>query len=326
LGSDDGKVFEVCGKGHVGKNLNMPELPEIETVKLQLEKVLVGKTLEQVEVINQKSWQGNPKGVEGKKIVGIRRMAKVLLIDLEGEMTMAFHFKMSGQLVFENSKFKSAIADKSTNDKSNSKFEIQNRIAGGHPTKDFMGELPSSHTRVIFKFNTGTMYFNDQRKFGWVKVDSTLNINNLSFLNKLGPEPFNMNKEEFRETFNKLKKPIKLALMDQEKLAGVGNIYANDACWEAGIDPRTRSDQIPNYKLEKLHAAVIKVLNEGIKYGGATAADAKYMNLHGLGGHYQDYFKVYDREGKDCLRHDGGKIEKVSMGGRGTYFCPVCQK
>ena len=114
--------------------------------------------------------------------------------------------------------------------------------------------------------------------------------------------------------------------MDQEKISGVGNIYANDALWEAEIKPQTPSNKISKEKLKLLFEKVKLVLKEGIKYGGATASDAKYIDLNGMGGHYQEHFRVYDRKGEDCLRKDSGKIEKITMGGRGTYFCPVCQK
>jgi formamidopyrimidine-DNA glycosylase len=202
----------------------------------------------------------------------------------------------------------------------------EQRIVGGHPTKDFTGELPSKHTRVIFYFSDGsTLYFNDQRIFGWIKTGTREEIESMNFLKGLGPEPLEMNSDEFTKIFTKIKKPIKIALMDQEKISGVGNIYANDALWESELNPKTASNKLSKKQLEMLFEKVKLVLNEGIKYGGATAADAKYIDLHGMGGHYQEHFRVYDRKGEPCLRKDGGVIEKFTMGGRGTYFCPKCQ-
>jgi formamidopyrimidine-DNA glycosylase len=283
----------------------MPELPEIETVKLQLNRVLPGKTIEKIEILKLKSFIGNVKDVEGKKVVKIERKAKLLLIDIDATHAIAIHFKMTGQLIYINGR---------------------ERLAGGHPTKDFAGELPSKHTRVIFHLSDGGMlYFNDQRIFGWVKVGTRKEIDEMGFLKGLGPEPFEMDENKFVEIFKILKKPIKIALMDQEKISGVGNIYANDALWEAGIYPRTPSNKIPLKTLKILFEKVKLVLEEGIKYGGATASDAKYVDLKGMGGHYQDHFRVYDRKGEACLRKDGGVIEKFTMGGRGTYYCPKCQ-
>jgi formamidopyrimidine-DNA glycosylase len=276
----------------------MPELPEIETVRLQLQKVLVGKKLIKIDILKSRTVKGDINKLLGQKLAGVERIGKVLLLDFGRGDKLGFHFKMTGQLIY---------------------IYKNKRIVGGHPTKDFIAKLPSPHTRVIFDFDGGTLYFNDQRLFGWIEI-------NPKFVDKLGPEPFEIDEDRFLELFKSVKRPIKVALMDQEKMSGVGNIYANDACWEAGINPQLLSAQCSETQLRMLFVAINKVLREGIKYGGATAADAKYMNLHGLGGHYQDHFRVYDREGKKCLRNDGGVIKKLTLGGRGSYFCPVCQK
>jgi formamidopyrimidine-DNA glycosylase len=291
----------------------MPELPEIETVRLQLLQVLPGRVIKKIDILKPKSFIGNKRLAEGKKVTGVDRKAKMLLIDLEDATVLAIHFRMTGQLVWIPTTH-------------NSKLTTQSRIAGGHPTADFTGELPSKHTRVIFHLNRGTLFFNDQRLFGWVRVGDKLTINNLQFLKSLGPEPFELDEQGFAKIFLKIKKPIKLALMDQTRISGIGNIYANDALWEAKINPRRPADSLRRLQYRDLLAAVKKVLNEGIKYGGATAADAKYIDLSGLGGHYQEHFRVYDREGEECLREDGGIIHKYALGGRGTYFCPKCQK
>lgn len=296
----------------------MPELPEIETVKLQLQKYLVGQVMVRLKQLHKKSVIGEPKLVEGKKVTGVRRFGKMLVIDLSGSLHIAIHFKMSGQLILiQNSKFKNQ----------NDKSKFKNRIAGGHPTQDWVEKLPSKHTRAIFHFKSGDkMYFNDQRIFGWIRILDSKSLKELRFLKVLGKEPWDLTDEEFYELMVRRKKAVKLVLMDQGVLSGVGNIYANDGLWEARIHPKTEA-RILSYKDTKiLRASVIKVLREGIKYGGATAADAKYINLDRLGGHYQEHFRVYDREGEKCLRNDGGVIKKIVLGGRGTYFCPVCQK
>lgn len=281
----------------------MPELPEIETVKLQLQKVLTGLTLQKIEVRNYPTVQGNAKSLEGQQVIGIRRRAKVLIIDFTSHLSMAFHFKMTGQLIYVNGDV---------------------RIAGGHPTEDFVGQLPSVHTRAIFEFSQGMLYFNDQRLFGWVKIGKTEDINELKFLQNLGPEPFDVSPADFVVRVSKSRRPIKVVIMDQEVLSGVGNIYANDALWEAEINPKTPAAQVPAAKLEVLLEKIKLVLTEGIKYGGATAADAKYIDLHGLGGHYQDHFRTYDRTGKPCLRCKT-PITRIELAGRGTYFCSQCQ-
>jgi len=274
----------------------MPELPEIETVKLQLEKILIGQKLKDIKILSGKIVRGNLDSVKGKSVKSVKRMGKVLLIDFGSDLLLGFHFKMTGQLIYEDG---------------------GKRIVGGHPTEDFVNKMPSNHTRVIFNFDKGTLYFNDQRLFGWVEI-------NPKFVDKLGPEPFEIDEKKFVELVCKRKKPIKLVLMEQDVISGVGNIYANDACWEAKVNPRRLANTLTAKQFSDLYKGMIKVLEEGIKYGGATAADAKYIDLHGLGGHYQDHFRVYDREGEECLRGDG-IVHKFVLGGRGTYYCPKCQ-
>jgi len=270
----------------------MPELPEIETVKLQLAKVLVGQTC-------AKCQGPRAKEIEGKTVTDVRRRGKVLLIDF-GKTALGFHFKMTGQLVYIPSAKGQGLSA---------------RIVGGHPSEDFVAKLPNKHTRAIFEFEKGTLFFNDMRKFGWIKI-------NPKFVEKLGPEPFAIRAPKFLKLLKKLRKPIKTAIMDQEIVAGVGNIYANDALWEARINPIVPSCQLSVDQLTVLLKKIILVLKEGIKYGGATAAN--YLNLHGLGGHYQDHFRVYAREGQPCLRCKT-KIKRIVLGGRGTYYCPQCQ-
>lgn len=285
----------------------MPELPEIETVKLQLQKRLVGQTITSIEQLHKKSLHGDPKRVTNKKVVGVKRFGKMLVIDLTGNLDLAIHFKMSGQLI---------LISKKGND----------RIVGGHPTADWLSDLPSKHTRVVFHFQNGdTMYFNDQRIFGWVKIMTQKELAELPFVRKLGPEIWDISDTQFYELIHKKKKSIKVALMEQELLSGVGNIYANDALWEARIHPKTLGSKVTADQAKKLRAGLILVLDEGIKYGGATAADAKYIDLHGLGGSYQEHFRTYSREGDPCLRCKT-TIKKITVGGRGTYFCPKCQK
>lgn len=268
----------------------MPELPEIETVKLQLEKVLVGQVCKEIKILSDKVIKGNIDEIIGRKVQKVERKGKVLLINFGEGLDLGFHFKMTGQLIYDDGK---------------------KRV------------VPSKHTRVMFHLRGGTLYFNDQRMFGWIML-------NPGFVDKLGPEALTITTNKFLESLRKLKRPIKLAIMDQEIISGVGNIYANDALWEAKINPARPTNQLTNNQLTALSISIKKVLREGIKYGGATASDAKYIDLHGLGGHYQEHFRVYDREGQKCkrpaCRQAGVKIEKFELGGRGTYWCPKCQK
>ncbi len=289
----------------------MPELPEVETIRRQLEKVLVNQEIVGVNVLSNKTFSGNSKLMFGKRILGVVRRGKALVIEIGGgvvEYGLLIHLKMTGQLIYESSGGK-------------------DRVVGGHPTKDFVSNLPSSHTRVVWEFeDLSKLFFNDQRLFGWVKLVRWEEVDNEKFFLRLGKEPWGMSDDEFRKILNS-SKSIKVRLMDQDKMAGVGNIYANDALWEAGIDPRRSAKSLNAKEAKSLRACVIKVLDEGIMYGGATAMDKKYVNLDGLGGTYQDHFRVYQREGERCLRVGcSGKIKKTMIGGRGTFYCPICQR
>ncbi len=272
----------------------MPELPEIETVKLQLQKVLLGQKLIAVNILTPKIVQDKLEELVGKEVLGIRRLGKVLLIDFGKDLALGFHFKMTGQLIYDDGK---------------------TRIAGGHPSEDFVAKLPNSHTRVVFEFDHSKLFFNDMRMFGWVQI-------NPKFVESLGPEPFEMSADKFVENVKNVRRPIKVAIMDQSLISGVGNIYANDALWEAKINPSTLANKLSTDELLLLFEKIKLVLAEGIKYGGATAEN--YLNLHGLGGHYQEHFRTYNRADLACLRCST-PIKKITLGGRGTFYCPTCQ-
>ena len=282
----------------------MPELPEIETIKLGLQKKIIGLKIQKIQVLSAKSFIGNPNLVEGKKVLKIERRAKLLMIDLD-KIILLFHLKMSGQLIFDDGK----------------------RFIGGHPTPDMVGPMPNNHTRVIFSFADGShLYFNDQRKFGWIRVVDSGQISGDSSLKNLGPEPL---EKEF--TWQILKQnllkhksmSVKVAIMDQAVVSGVGNIYANEACFSAGIDPRTKVSQLTDKDMQSLHRGVLKALRDGIKHGGSTRAH--FVDAEGHKGYFLDYAKVYWRDRHPCKKC-GTEIKKIQLGGRGTYLCPNCQK
>ncbi|MBI3109498.1 bifunctional DNA-formamidopyrimidine glycosylase/DNA-(apurinic or apyrimidinic site) lyase [Candidatus Daviesbacteria bacterium] len=278
----------------------MPELPEVETIKLVLQKKIVGKTIRNIEVLSPKSFIGDCSGLRGRKVLKIERKAKLLVVNLD-KNSLLFHLKMTGQLIYEDGK----------------------RFIGGHPTDDMMGKMPNSHTRVIFSFSDGShLYFNDQRRFGWIKI-----IQNSEFeLKNLGPEPL---EEEF--TWQVLKdnllkhksQPVKVALMDQTVVSGVGNIYSNEACFNAKIDPRTKVGNLTDNQFKSLHQGVVKALRDGISHGGSTRAH--FRDPEGHKGYFLDYAYVYGLDKHPC-RVCKTEIKKVSLGGRGTYFCHKCQK
>lgn len=281
----------------------MPELPEVETVRSQLEKVLKGKVVKEVEVLREKSFRGQEKNLIGGRIVRVERKAKLLCL-LTRKNCLLVHLKMTGQLVWVEKGGK--------------------RVAGGHPSSDWVNELPSKHTRVIISFGRGKLYFNDMRVFGWMNLIKKSEWEELKKKMPVDVIDRGFTKNYFKEVLEGSKRAVKLVIMDQKKIGGVGNIYANDGLFLAGIKPEREAKSLSNNEVKKLWSSLRKVVNEGLKLGGATASDEKFVDVYGMGGEYQKKFKVYGREGERCC-HCGKKIKKVKLGGRGTYFCGNCQ-
>lgn len=280
----------------------MPELPEVQTIVDQLKESLVGKTISEVDVNLPKIFVGDKKTIIGKKIVDVKRRAKMIIIDLEGPLSIIIHLKMTGQLIYAN--------------KSNDIVSFPNPIPFAGNT------LPGKTTHVVFHFDKGTLFFNDMRQFGWVKI---VNDDELKTIDeKHGPEPFgkDFTQEYLAKICANWGRPIKLLLLDQAKIAGIGNIYANEALWYAGISPMKRGREIT--KIKELYESIKKVLEMGLKYGGSSASDEAYVNALGMPGKMQEHLVVYQKNGSPCPRC-GGTITRSTIGGRGTFFCPKCQ-
>jgi len=282
----------------------MPELPEVETIKLQLERFLKGHKIVSVEVNNLKTFSGNPKDIVGSKATGTRRFAKVVAIDLSNGYSILTHVKLTGQFIYRGPNLSRPV-------------ELSKKVVGG---------VPGPHTLVIFNLDRGgKLYYNDIRRFGWIRVVATSKVPEEPFIKKLGPEPFNgLTLEKFREILGKSRRPVKIVLMDQEKMGGVGNIYANDALWLSGIDPKTPAKELQDGKITKLYEAILKVLKSGLKYGGAS--ELAFVTPDGGEGEYQRHTLIYGREGEPCERCHKAVFIKFFLGGRGTYACPNCQK
>ena len=265
----------------------MPELPEVETIRLFLEKNLTNKTISNLEIITPKSFIGDSQKIIGQKIIKFTRLGKQLSLHLQNKLIILFHLKMTGQLVLNT---------------------------------------PNKYTRVIIKINNNlSLYFNDLRKFGWVKV---LTQNELVEAQKnigidiLSPK-FTSN--YFYQQIQSTSRPIKSVLLDQSKFAGIGNIYANDALFLAKINPTYPSNQISSPASNKLHQSIIKIIKESIVHGGSTAKDKGYIKPDNTPGLHQFHFRVYQRDGQPCLICHT-LIKKIKLAGRGTFYCPKCQK
>ncbi len=295
----------------------MPELPEVETVRRGLDALVPGQRIRDVEHDWTKSFPNAQVDVQryliGAQVLRIRRRAKVLIVDLDTKYSLIIHLKMTGQLVFIG---KTEAA------------QTENvRFGAGHPTDSLVGSLPDNSTRVSLTFQSGDkLYFNDQRKFGWVKLMPTIEIPNIDFFRKVGPEPLEASFTEavFRAQLARRKNStIKAALLDQTVVAGVGNIYADESLWAARIHPATRVNEVSDDALDTLFSKLRLVLQKAIDAGGST--DKNYVNAEGKRGGYLSFAEVFRREGKACSRC-GSIIEKIRVAGRGTHICSECQK
>ena len=275
--------------------LIMPELPEVETIRRDLNKELKGRKILRLKFYDWgKMLQPSPevvkKAVEGKKIKDFGRRAKLLLMHLDDHgSTIAIHLKLSGQLFIR----------KHTDN-------------------------PDRFTHVILELDRGEeLRFNDLRKFGYMKL-----IENKEQLEKIlsefGPEPLTseFTFEKFKEIVSKSSRSVKIVIMDQQKIAGVGNIYADEALWIAKIHPEYPANKLTENKLKELYEAVQSVIKQGIDDRG-TSVDS-YYDARGKKGKHDQNLKVFRQDEKPCPRC-GTIIKKIRVGGRGTHFCPQCQ-
>jgi formamidopyrimidine-DNA glycosylase len=289
----------------------MPELPEVETVRRGLERLIVGRQVLDVKVYNQKSFQAAEPDVSEfllkATVLRARRRAKVLIIDLSSGYSLVTHLKMTGQLVFRGDE----------------------TWAAGHPTDSFVAELPDRSTRIEFKLSgDAKLFFNDQRKFGWVKLLPTIEVENIDFLKKVGPEPLSGDPKLGQVFLTNIRRHnnsvIKAALLDQTVVAGIGNIYADESLWAAKVHPATRVRDLSDAKLKNILKQAIAVMTKSIESGGSTMKN--YIRADGSKGDYLEKFaQVFRREGQPC-RRCGTIIEKIRVAGRGTHICPHCQK
>lgn len=284
----------------------MPELPEVETIRVFLTKKLPGKTITSLKVLSQKSFSGDPKKLIGQKITRLTRVGKQLSIHLSNNLILLIHLKMTGQLLFCHSGLDPEPIPKHTR----LVFTLADTsLRGGSSTKQSLQYL----------------YFNDLRKFGWIHLltprevashQSTLGVDILS-------KKFTQN--YFKSVLANSKKPIKTLLHDQTFFAGIGNIYANDALFLAKIHPQIPANKIPTLKIPKLFQSIKKVIKEGIIHGGSTARDKGYLRPDGSEGKHQDYFYIYQRQNQPCPIC-GTKIVRLKLSGRSAFLCPQCQK
>ncbi|MSU45125.1 MAG: bifunctional DNA-formamidopyrimidine glycosylase/DNA-(apurinic or apyrimidinic site) lyase [Candidatus Zambryskibacteria bacterium] len=298
----------------------MPELPEVENLRLGLERYILGQKILKVKINKPKlvSGKGNARVASSKKVsefingltkekfIAVERRAKNLIFKLSNDKMILAHLKMSGQFVYKGKNKKSVI--------------------GGHPIEISEKVLPNKHTHIIFELNDGVLYYNDTRMFGYaLYYPNVEQFEKGNHFENLGKEPLDKSftAKYFFESLKSKRSKIKSVLMGQEVVVGVGNIYTDESLFEAGILP-TRSAQSLNLnEVTKLHKAIIRIISKAIKVGGSSVAT--YRLLDESQGNYAREHKVYGKSGKNCPRC-ASSLQKILIQTRTTIFCPNCQR
>jgi len=277
----------------------MPELPEVETIKRQLAKTIVGKKVKNVK-INLAKMVNLPvakfkKTVVGAKIEEIKRRAKILIFDLDNNWSVLIHLKLTGQLIFHDDKTE--------------------------------GDPPTKYTHIIYYFTDGTkLYHNDLRQFGWERLIQTTVLSEYWQKEKLGPEPLDkdFNLAEFTQILkSRPQAVIKPLLMDQKAIAGIGNIYSDESLFVAKILPTRKASTLKPKEIDKLFQAIKQILIKAITRHGTSVQD--YVDSHGQKGNFAPKLFVYNRHGQPCKKCHT-KITRLKLRGRSAHYCPQCQK
>ncbi|WP_291323247.1 bifunctional DNA-formamidopyrimidine glycosylase/DNA-(apurinic or apyrimidinic site) lyase [Desulfonatronospira sp.] len=270
----------------------MPELPEVETIAAGLEPLIKGRCICDIYLMHPPVVRGNDlefqRRLLGCAVHRVRRRAKLLFIDLDGPLHLVFHLKMTGKVWVPES-----------------------------------GVQPGRHTHLILDLGREVyVFFDDQRKFGYVSALTAQELESWEFYTGLGPEPMLISAQEFADIFQVRKARIKSLLLDQKVIAGIGNIYADEALYMSGIHPCSRASDLPRDQLLHLHSSLQKVLQEAIGAGGSSFRD--YRNALGVTGLFQEYFKVYGKKGSPCPGC-ATSLQATKVAGRSSCFCPRCQ-
>ncbi|MCU0666316.1 MAG: bifunctional DNA-formamidopyrimidine glycosylase/DNA-(apurinic or apyrimidinic site) lyase [Candidatus Omnitrophica bacterium] len=285
----------------------MPELPEVETIRRALEKTILGKKFTEVCVHNPAIIRGIradkfKKDLTGSSIKSVLRKGKALILELSNGKSLLVHLKMTGQLVL--------------------RLPLSSSPEQAKRAEGLVYPGAGKHARVIFHLSSGqTLDFNDQRLFAELRLLD--DWRDFKFIQNLGPEPADIAVEDFKKMLSLKKTKIKPLLMDQSFISGIGNLYAAEALFRSRIDPGRPASSLSGKEKELLYKEIKETLNEAIQHKGSSIDD--YVQLTGEAGDYAKYHKVYGRQNKPCLVCKT-PIKRIALGGRGTYFCPKCQK
>jgi formamidopyrimidine-DNA glycosylase len=306
----------------------MPELPEVEALRLSLHSKIINQKIVDIKVFKSKlvsakgtkRVENNEKVKEfiteltGEIIDKFERRAKTMILTMKSGKILLIHLKMTGQLVY----------------KTHNSNDINDLIMGGHPIKidqkDHQIDLPSKHSHIIFTLEKGKLFFNDTRMFGYLlyypNMQSVIDDNH--FDKNLSLEPLNnsFNYEDFSKQFKILSGTVKKNFLEQKVVVGLGNIYADEVCFFAGVRPTRTNKSLKEEELDKLYQGITTILPKAVEQGGSSVAN--YLLGDGSRGNYANFHKVYGRSGKDCFQC-GLVLQSIKHAGRTTVYCINCQ-
>lgn len=308
----------------------MPELPEVETIRRQLEPELVGRRIEKVSVLDERLTRPEPpsaveKGVSGRAVEAVNRRGKYLLIEVDGDRILAIHLRMTGNLLLREAG-DGAVVDLMESEPTPHGSRSAKPRAPSHQPRLYEPPPEPSHVRARFELDDGReLIFTDVRRFGQAIVLDRGDQLEDYFAARLGVEPLSeeLTPERLLGLARARKAPLKSFLLTQSRIAGIGNIYADEALWRARLHPLSPSGSMKLEHAERLVEGIVGALEAGLDHRGASIDD--YLDARGERGSMQDEFLVHTREGERC-RRDDGEIQRIVVAGRSTYFCPGCQE
>lgn len=286
----------------------MPELPEVETIRRDLQYAILGKGIRKVELLTGRCVKNDPdefiRVLKDNRLESIDRRGKLLLFELAfGDKTLAVHLRMTGQLLCEIP---------------------GGLLVGGHPSSS-IESIPNKHTHIAISFaDKSKLYFNDVRTFGYLQLITDQEKEKV--LKKFGAEPLgkDFSVKYFFGLMNNSKTNIKTLLLNQSLIAGIGNIYADEICHRAKVRPDRKVPTLTKSEITRIYNACKNILARAVEKRGTTFSD--YVDAAGKKGGYYQELKVYHREGERCYRCGDDFIKKIKLGGRGTHYCESCQK
>lgn len=286
----------------------MPELPEVETIVNDLKEKIINKKIIKIDIRLQKIVKNKPNifrsALLHKAFSQIIRRGKYIFFQINSsEKYLMIHLRMTGQLIYQKG---------------------NKLIAGGHSDRKNTLNLPNKQTHLIIYFQDGAqLFYNDQRQFGVVKIIDEIEFNLIDARQGVEPLSKDFTFKQFEKIIQNKKKNIKAFLLDQRLVTGIGNIYADEVLFDAGVNPHRKTNDLNQNERKKIYLSIKKIIKKAIKYRGTTFND--YRDAQGNQGNFLNKLKVYGRDGEKCLRC-GNIILKTKLAGRGTRYCKKCQK